>query len=556
METSQSIFSLHCTGESSIKDTSKTNEMKFKNSHKMEEVPSQLIFNHSPQSSLNGKKITNPHSQDLRRTAFLLEEPDQSDEESKKMLKEAIRTVQWKQASLTDLPGNNDKKGEPQKDFLNEKHLNETPKISYLTHANSNTIVSTSEGLGVEDFKVHPDLKTQVFHQLKLSNFVSGQSEKLEAIQFIEKHLNLALTESLTFQDPIQDSHLNPGQVDPSLLELQKMDKKSKSLLVGASFVNNYPRNNATGQINCDAYHVRMYEKGKGGNFAIKCGFSIVADGCGWGNTSRQAAQRAVAAAAHYIDQKLGNPFKPIYTAETLAYVLVQSLAVAHQAIVCDKQAVVEAGTTTMNICFAFRNPEGKKYLLLVGVGDCKSFIVTKETSKGYQAQEIVNSKRLSSDARDPGGRLGPYVGKNHQDPDLRNLSVLCMALPAEDLMILNMTDGVHDNFNPQQLGKDPQDIESSISPKNLSWSQLLPEIRLKLESSYQNQLLSSLMTQAANQTEGDLNKICECITSYCHEITSVGRKIMETDEKAREPKDKKENPGKMDHCTIVAFKF
>ena len=51
-------------------------------------------------------------------------------------------------------------------------------------------------------------------------------------------------------------------------------------------------------------------------------------------------------------------------------------------------------------------------------------------------------------DPTDPGGRLGPYQGRE-QKPDLRNLC--CYYHPCEpgDLLII-VSDGVYDNLDPE----------------------------------------------------------------------------------------------------------
>ena len=49
---------------------------------------------------------------------------------------------------------------------------------------------------------------------------------------------------------------------------------------------------------------------------------------------------------------------------------------------------------------------------------------------------------------RDPGGRLGPYIGPKG-GPDLRNLG-LFMTLCEQDSLVFILSDGVHDNLDPE----------------------------------------------------------------------------------------------------------
>jgi serine/threonine protein phosphatase PrpC len=454
-----------------------------------------------------------------------------------------------------------------------------------LTFSNISSAVWKALGLPENMRKARSSLQTMAFHQLKMEHLIVPGSENLETIEVNLKNAKQPLLGALTFQDPVKDfqpyTNFKPGRIDSAFLELQK---RSQSVTVdsermGGAFINNYPKEQ-NAYVNCDAFHLEEYSDHV---------FSIMADGCSWGNSSREAAQRAVAAVTQYINEALENPIEPIKNAQMLACILIRSLAMAHEMIVYDKQEPFEAGTTTINICLAFATPEGKKYLMVAGVGDCKTFIATKHVEKGYQVQEVIAAKREGSDAKDPGGRLGPYVESIH--PDLRNLSVTCLALPKEDdCIIFNMTDGVHDNLNPEQLGKNPYECcphttikWSDIVPEKrlgiaigneknqrsnclihpedkleeslfqtIGWLDLLPEKRFEIISAYQDQLLTSLVNKVESH---DLMAICESITAYCHQVTGPSREYMEKTKKA-EPKDKKAYPGKMDHCTVTAFRF
>lgn len=56
--------------------------------------------------------------------------------------------------------------------------------------------------------------------------------------------------------------------------------------------------------------------------------------------------------------------------------------------------------------------------LVFASVGDCKAFHWSYQSGR---VTDITFGNRLNvRDARDPGGRLGPYVGQG--EPDLRNL--------------------------------------------------------------------------------------------------------------------------------------
>jgi len=70
---------------------------------------------------------------------------------------------------------------------------------------------------------------------------------------------------------------------------------------------------------------------------------------------------------------------------------------------------------------------------------------------------DVTSANRAEvEDAKDPGGRIGPYVKDG--DPDLRNLEVLyTVCSPGDVLMVVS--DGVHDNLDPVTLGKTPKSL-------------------------------------------------------------------------------------------------
>ena len=60
---------------------------------------------------------------------------------------------------------------------------------------------------------------------------------------------------------------------------------------------------------------------------------------------------------------------------------------------------------------------------------------------------------------------MGPFKQQKH--PDLRNLHCSSVSLKEGDLVMM-VSDGVHDNFDPEFLGLTPGEIGLSIS----SWSE------------------------------------------------------------------------------------
>ena len=410
----------------------------------------------------------------------------------------------------------------------------------------------TSKSLGVLVRTAIPGFQTNAFHVLKLNDLISSV-EKLDDIK-----IYLNKSESFIGFKTCVDFSMNEEEVlssktksGPTFFQLLKQAKKKNKIdLIGGSVVNNYPNdlNYEVFQIYCDCFHAEKHS-----NY----NFSILADGCGVGLKSRKAAQRAVIAATQFINQTLAHSSQLVQTAENVAWVLIQAIAMAHEAIVSQKSSI-DMGTTTLNICFAFMTPQGKKYLMVAGVGDCKSFLATQNSENQYECIDVSSSKRLNLDLRDPGGRIGPYnrdkVDGKYIDPDLRNLSLTCIPLPQGESIIFNMSDGVHDNFNPCVHGKNPYEVDVNLS-SSIQWSDLPELTQQALADKYQNELLSHLINEVAKKDKINLDDMCKYLTGYCHQLTSFGRTFMIENPTLQELDDKKKSPGKMDHCSVVAFK-
>ena len=81
--------------------------------------------------------------------------------------------------------------------------------------------------------------------------------------------------------------------------------------------------------------------------------------------------------------------------------------------------------------------PEMKKWAFVFGnVGDCKAFLYSPTTR---QLSDVTPEARVSSDATDCGGRLGPYI--DGSKPDLRNFRVRFIPCVEGDILII-CTDG------------------------------------------------------------------------------------------------------------------
>lgn len=388
----------------------------------------------------------------------------------------------------------------------------------------------------------HSHVSEIQFQNLKMDYLLTDPTINLDAISLILKRVETDPLEALTFQERslvFQEKQINCGKTDAAFLNLQKSIKQLPDSTVGAAYANNYPLMSKVlrPQIDCDAYHVEANQ-----NYT----FSIVADGCGWGQESKEAAQRTVANITDYINASIDK--QPISTAKELMGVLLKSFAVSHEDIFRGKDDISEVGTTTANLCFAFKTSTNEQYLMVVGIGDCKTLIMSRSSSGISTLTEVKKKEFARTSPTDPGGRLGAYKGEGNAD--VRNLFVACLPLStSQEHIVFNLTDGVHDNYNPQMLGIEPHELDGLL-PNDVKWETLEPQQRSRLEESFLNQKFLELVNNAGS----NLNEICDKVIVHCQEVTHQIRMFMEKNQ--REPADKKLYPGKVDHCSITAFKI
>ncbi|EGG21549.1 protein phosphatase 2C-related protein [Cavenderia fasciculata] len=302
----------------------------------------------------------------------------------------------------------------------------------------------------------------------------------------------------------------------------------------------------------CDRFKISIYREKV---------LVVLADGCNWGRLPYEAATNATNAFLTFLEDN--HHF--INTIRKAGSFLLAAMTAAHKGIIAGKSEVWEAGTTTLiggmltkikkerdnnailkrMSSLSFVEVDSDWVFIGVTLGDCKAFHYSK---KNKIFTDITKGNRTNvSDARDPGGRLGPYVGNG--EPDLRNLSVFYKYCDEGDLILL-LSDGVHDNLDPQQLGIKPRDL--GIEADN--WDQAgqkYPVETDKVKNDYRTKWLGDRFKQ------DDLTP--EFITNYllkhCIETTQTSRDFMEQNTTKKLPCDYYLYPGKMDHNTCVCLK-
>eukprot|EP01103_Thecamoeba_quadrilineata_P014498 TRINITY_DN4338_c0_g1_i1.p1 TRINITY_DN4338_c0_g1~~TRINITY_DN4338_c0_g1_i1.p1 ORF type:complete len:848 (-),score=174.70 TRINITY_DN4338_c0_g1_i1:82-2625(-) len=191
-------------------------------------------------------------------------------------------------------------------------------------------------------------------------------------------------------------------------------------------------------------------------------------------------------------------------------------------------------------------------------VGDCKAFYWSASTQTVRDLTQGNRSDPLN--ASDCGGRLGPHLEGGR--PDLRNFQLFQQRCWEGDLLML-MSDGIHDNLDPQYLGLSPDQVEFSL-PKDTTWESLAPEVAVQLKSRFQTQLLQDrfrdlLRTGSQNSPKLPVlsaQVVNRWLLEHCQAVTSNSRAFMEKYPGRPLPPDYFNYPGKMDHSTVVTIRL
>jgi len=285
----------------------------------------------------------------------------------------------------------------------------------------------------------------------------------------------------------------------------------------------------------CDSFCIHAYE-----NCVIVC----IADGCNWGERPREASNRCKDIFVQHLENNLGN----VKRLNDLGPLLVSCLDSAHQAIIVDKPDIWMAGTSTVlgGVCLQISDSGAETGWMFVGVtiGDCKTFLWSQKTQV---VKDLTQGNRMNiTDPRDPGGRIGPYVKGG--EADLRNLMVFHVPVEENDILFF-LSDGVHDNLDPQTLGKSPK--EFGFDGDN--WEEVDLVEGTKVKTKYMCDLLKDFIIENGHISTPKL--ITKKIVKYCMDLTAASREYMEQNPFLALAHDYDKYPGKMDHTTCVALK-
>ncbi|ELP93963.1 hypothetical protein EIN_181100 [Entamoeba invadens IP1] len=190
-----------------------------------------------------------------------------------------------------------------------------------------------------------------------------------------------------------------------------------------------------------------------------------IADGCGMGRLPSSASKLACQKFRDYIAVEMNGKKTPKQVVE----VLLKSVAYIQTELVGSDEDIHCVGLTTFLGCviLKIKGDADKFAVAYVNVGDCRGILMRPKSNICW---ELVSGYKSRIDVTNACGRLGPT---DVDKPDLGNFSCginICMT--GDNLLL--MTDGVYDNFDPNVLGKSPQDFGIN----KMTWDETIPEHR------------------------------------------------------------------------------
>ncbi|XP_022097238.1 PP2C-like domain-containing protein CG9801 [Acanthaster planci] len=309
-----------------------------------------------------------------------------------------------------------------------------------------------------------------------------------------------------------------------------------------------------------------------------------VADGVGWGQGARRAAQCAVKGSMEYLLRTLYSKdytTEPFTTADVFKC-MTESLDEAQELIIFG-----EGSLTTL--CLAVvadveSDDTTSKALCVISVGDSLAFV----SSQRFGVKEVTVGCReynLHRNIRFCNGALGPCLGER---PDLENLTYSYTTVEEGDIVFLT-SDGVSDNFDPvvakravantayksnrsraeMIFSEDPwearnrEDVASlpALTPRERQeeMTRTMEEVIRQTETPSDDpfsasNLCSKLLQHAVNLTEKKrvAQEATNNIISLC-EKECLEMQAMMTGKEAL-TRHARGLPGKLDHATVVAY--
>lgn len=533
---------------------------------------------------------TSSGNSNLTKTAISFDDAKNLPEKPKQVLKKALKKIGGTKRKNWEQRDKGIVQLRYEKDKLEAKRLPLTDKRDQLLFKLKEVETELSKFDSAIAEKDN-ELRKLLVEREAQTNTLSGSAEsRVESI--FEDSVTITLPKNIRLDDQLSNekiflcSEVLPG-IDLDIFDIERENARevSKSKVCARSFSTYPKRENDTksglqmGDPICDQYTVE---------FRVDRALLCVADGCGWGKKSREAARRA----ANCFTKMLSNEVEKTKNLPELGRLLTKCICSAHNAISLKKDDILEVGTTTllggivapitttssniglrrlqsgMNIHTAVaplskeRESEELFAFIFVSIGDCKAFRYSCTSSK---VTDLTPNNRENLDASDCGGRIGPYLQGGM--PDVRNLALCCYPCNAGDLIMIT-SDGVHDNFDPHLLGHSPSHLSPDFAGLNWDQAFLKDPIKLSnLRTQFMCKKLQDIIASAnekpkaeidtstlKTRTEFNVSRVCTKISEYCTKITEATRKFYSQND-GRLPDDYKKYPGKVDHTTCVVYK-
>eukprot|EP00727_Mastigamoeba_balamuthi_P004505 m51a1_g14052 putative cytosolic carboxypeptidase 1 (1825) ;mRNA; r:1197061-1204516 len=280
---------------------------------------------------------------------------------------------------------------------------------------------------------------------------------------------------------------------------------------------------------------------------------AVIADGCNWGEAPRSAAHVACRAFLKYAQDTCPT----LVDSNSIALAHLDSLAIAHYRV-CEAMGARNGTTTLLSLtiaqCEETTVNEERWIAILCGVGDCKAFAVHpgRNSATRSTVEEITRGLgRAGVDASDCGGRIGPHTEDG--GPDLRNMGVSFAACHEGDYIIL-ASDGLHDNLDPEMLGRLPKEAAACAGyedPQVDQWSSMASHQRQTIKRRFAEEALARMWDSAA----GDPASFVDRAVRHCFDWTTATRQWIKDQPHKRVPPDYASFPGKPDHVSILCFR-
>ena len=270
---------------------------------------------------------------------------------------------------------------------------------------------------------------------------------------------------------------------------------------------------------------------------------AALADGSSWGRTASQAANKAVNGFITEMELNRSN----INDTGKVPNILLNGIAAAHNSILCaNAGGQREMGTSTLlgGLLLPLQNKPGKWTFICASIGDCKAFHLSMKT---HRVKEITTGNDRFKDNRDdPGGAIGA-IDKSQIEPDLRNLRLFSHPCDDGDIIIL-VSDGIHDNFNPKYLGIAPKELKLDHNDwSDVGEADAHRAVSPFIQHSIENKIHQSGIVPTAH-------RCTHALLNNAMETTQKSRNFMEQNPTKKLPDNYSLFPGQLDYASCLSF--